>query len=59
MSGKPVSTIAFEKRHNPMLSLEREAFVDAVVDVPPKPGEMIKILAQNRGALLDERGATR
>jgi glyoxylase-like metal-dependent hydrolase (beta-lactamase superfamily II) len=30
MSGKPSSTIGFEKRWNPMLSLDRTAFVDAL-----------------------------
>lgn len=31
LSGKPASTLGFEKRFNPMLSLPREAFVDALV----------------------------
>jgi hydroxyacylglutathione hydrolase len=49
MSGKPSSTVAFEKRWNPMLRLERTAFIDALADVPPKPHEMEQILVQNRG----------
>jgi glyoxylase-like metal-dependent hydrolase (beta-lactamase superfamily II) len=49
MSGKPVSSIGFEKRWNPMLRLSREEFVDAVVDVPPKPAEMERILRFNQG----------
>lgn len=49
LSGKPASTIAFERRWNPMLSLERDAFVAALADVPPKPAEMARILAVNRG----------
>ena len=49
MSGKPASTIAFEKRWNRMLSLSREAFVDALADVPPKPVEMERVMAFNRG----------
>ncbi len=49
MSGKPSSTIAFERRNNPLLSLEREAFIDAIADVPPKPAEMALLLRQNRG----------
>lgn len=48
LSGKPSSTIAFERRWNPMLSLEREAFVAALADVPAKPAEMERILAANR-----------
>jgi glyoxylase-like metal-dependent hydrolase (beta-lactamase superfamily II) len=49
MSGKPSSTIAFEKRWNPMLSLDRDAFVEALVNVPAKPAEMTAMLAANRG----------
>jgi glyoxylase-like metal-dependent hydrolase (beta-lactamase superfamily II) len=49
LSGKPLSTIAFERRWNPMLSLDRDAFVSALADVPPKPAEMERILAANRG----------
>lgn len=49
LSGKPMSTIAFEKRWNPMLSMPRNAFVDALANVPPKPAEMEAILAFNRG----------
>jgi glyoxylase-like metal-dependent hydrolase (beta-lactamase superfamily II) len=49
LSGKPTSTIAFERRWNPMLSLDRHAFIDALADVPPKPEEMERILALNRG----------
>lgn len=49
MSGKPSSTIAFEKRWNPMLSKNREEFVAALADVPPKPVQMEEILRINRG----------
>jgi glyoxylase-like metal-dependent hydrolase (beta-lactamase superfamily II) len=49
LSGKPTSTIAFERRWNPMLSRNREAFVESLVNVPPKPDEMERILAFNRG----------
>ena len=49
MSGKPSSTMAFEKRWNPLLSKSREDFVNALSDVPPKPGEMERILSANRG----------
>jgi glyoxylase-like metal-dependent hydrolase (beta-lactamase superfamily II) len=49
MSGKPSSTIAFEKRWNPLLTKPREEFVAALVDVSPKPEEMTRILAANRG----------
>ena len=49
MSGKPSSTIAFEKRWNPMLALDKEAFVSALSDVPEKPSDMTAILAANKG----------
>lgn len=48
LSGKPASTIAFEKRFNPMLSMPREAFVDALLaDIPPPPPGMAEIVAAN------------
>jgi len=49
LSGKPTSTLAFERRWNPMLAMDREAFVNALADVPPKPAAMEEILAANRG----------
>jgi len=49
MSGKPSSTIGFEKRWNPMLGRSKEEFVAALVDVPAKPAEMDDILRANRG----------
>ena len=49
LSGKPTSTIRFERRWNPMLSLNRDAFIEALVNVPAKPEEMEKILSFNRG----------
>jgi glyoxylase-like metal-dependent hydrolase (beta-lactamase superfamily II) len=49
LSGKPSSTIAFERRWNPTLSLDQDAFVAALADVPAKPAEMERILASNRG----------
>lgn len=49
LSGKPSSTIAFERRWNPTLSLNRTQFIDALAEVPAKPKEMERILADNRG----------
>jgi hydroxyacylglutathione hydrolase len=57
LSGKPSSTVAFEKRWNPMLSKDRSAFVAALADVPEKPAEMERILAANRGGDRVESGA--
>jgi hydroxyacylglutathione hydrolase len=49
MSGKPSSTIAFEKRWNPLLSKSRTEFVAALSDVQPKPAVMEQLLRINRG----------
>ncbi|MBL8602385.1 MAG: MBL fold metallo-hydrolase [Myxococcales bacterium] len=49
MSGKPSSTIAFEKRWKPLLSMSRDAFVEALSEVPPKPAAMAQILRINQG----------
>jgi hydroxyacylglutathione hydrolase len=49
MSGKPSSTLSFEKRFNPLLSQSRDEFVDALIDVPAKPAAMEQILRTNRG----------
>ena len=58
MSGKPSSTIGFEKRWNPMLSRSKEAFVAALADVPPKPAEMDEILlVQSAGGGVTEAKA--
>ena len=49
MSGKPSSTIAFEKRWSRVLSLPRDKFIEALMDVPAKPSEHQRILAFNQG----------
>jgi hydroxyacylglutathione hydrolase len=49
MSGKPSSTIAFERRWNTLLAKPRAEFVAALVDVPPKPAEMEQIMRVNQG----------
>jgi hydroxyacylglutathione hydrolase len=49
MSGKPSSTIAFEKRWNPMLAKSREDFIAALSEVPAKPAEMERMLRINAG----------
>ena len=50
ISGKPGSTLAFEKRWNPMLNMERDAFVAALTqEIPPKPAEMERWVAANLG----------
>jgi len=50
MSGKPMSTLGFEKRSNPMLSMSREEFVTALTEtIPPRPAEMDRMVAFNLG----------
>jgi len=51
LSGKPSSTIGFERRFNQALSLDREAFIDTIAVVTPKPGDSDRILEFNRGNL--------
>lgn len=49
LSGKPSSTIGFEKRFNPGLRISaKDEFVHALVaQIPPRPAEMDKIVAAN------------
>ena len=50
MSGKPMSTIGFEKRWNPMLAMSRDAFVAALTEtIPPRPAEMDRMVDFNLG----------
>jgi hydroxyacylglutathione hydrolase len=50
LSGKPSSTLGFEKRFNPSLSMERVAFIEYVTrEMPPRPSEMESIVRANLG----------
>lgn len=50
ISGKPASTIAFERQWNPMLSMARGEFVDALTrEIPPRPAQMELWVATNLG----------
>jgi glyoxylase-like metal-dependent hydrolase (beta-lactamase superfamily II) len=50
LSGKPSSTIAFERQWNGLLALTRDAFVEQVgAGTPPKPSGMDEILRFNQG----------
>ena len=50
LSGKPSSTVGFEKRWNPLLALNRTEFIAAVTrEIPPRPVGMEDIIAVNRG----------
>jgi hypothetical protein len=44
-----MTTVGFEKRWNPMLALDRDTFVERLSNVPPKPADMERVLAFNRG----------
>ena len=50
LSANPISTIGFERRHNPALQHDSEdAFVQALLhDVPPAPERQAAIVAANR-----------
>jgi glyoxylase-like metal-dependent hydrolase (beta-lactamase superfamily II) len=47
MSGKPSSTLSFEKRFNPMLAMSREELVAALADDIPIPAAMEAIVRFN------------
>lgn len=50
MNGKPMSTIGYERRWNPLLQLGKDEFVRRVCDgIPPKPAEMAEVMRFNRG----------
>ena len=55
LSGKPASTIGFEKRFNPMLSMGKQAFVDALTaEIPPRPDGMALIVESNLRGIVPE-----
>lgn len=50
LSGKPSSTLGFEKRWNPLLSLGKRDFVETLVrDIPPRPPQMDMMVRVNLG----------
>lgn len=51
LSGKPSSTLGFEKRWNPALSMARDTFVTELTrEIPPRPADMDRIVAANAAA---------
>jgi glyoxylase-like metal-dependent hydrolase (beta-lactamase superfamily II) len=50
LSGNPISTVGFERAHNPMLVLaDPREFADALLaDMPARPAEQVRIVATNR-----------
>ena len=68
LSANPVSTIGFERRHNPALQFSsEEEFVQALTqDIPPAPEQQAAIVAANRSgrplaevAVTGRRGSAR
>ncbi len=56
LSGKPSSTLGFEKRFNPLLSMTREDFVEAVVaEMAAAPSGMAEVVAANLGGVAPGR----
>lgn len=50
LSGKPSSTLGFEKRWNPALAMDRAGFIDHLTrDIPPRPANMDAIVRANLG----------
>ena len=55
LSGKPASTIGFELRFNPMLTMSREAFIEALTaDIPSQPADMARIVEANLRGVVPE-----
>lgn len=51
LSGKPSSTIGFEKRWNAALTLDRASFIaQLTASIPPRPADMDRIVAANIAA---------
>jgi glyoxylase-like metal-dependent hydrolase (beta-lactamase superfamily II) len=51
MSGKPCSTLAFEKRFNTALLADKDDFIKAILEtLPPEPANMHNIIQQNISA---------
>lgn len=51
LSGKPSSTLGFEKRWNAGLAMERDEFIDYLTqDIPARPANMDEIVRVNLGA---------
>ena len=50
LSGNPVSSIGFERAHNPLLAIaDADAFADALVaEMPPAPADQERIVGANR-----------
>jgi glyoxylase-like metal-dependent hydrolase (beta-lactamase superfamily II) len=53
LSANPASSVGFERRSNPLLKLDEDDFVAALLnDVPPAPDAQARIVAANRAGAL-------
>jgi glyoxylase-like metal-dependent hydrolase (beta-lactamase superfamily II) len=49
LSGNPISSIGFERAHNPLLALGPDEFTGSLLaDAPPRPADQERIIAANR-----------
>src|SRR5437868_2169580 len=50
LSGNPVSSVGFERAHNPLFAIaDADAFTDALIaEMPPRPAKQERIVAANR-----------
>jgi glyoxylase-like metal-dependent hydrolase (beta-lactamase superfamily II)/rhodanese-related sulfurtransferase len=54
LSGKTSSTVGFERRNNPLLSMDQQRFVDELTaNLPTRPPNVERIVALNRRAELE------
>jgi glyoxylase-like metal-dependent hydrolase (beta-lactamase superfamily II) len=54
LSGNPFSSIGFERTHNPLLSLDADAFANALLtETPPPPADQKRIVAANRSGRVE------
>jgi hypothetical protein len=51
LSGKPISTIGFERRHNKAFRIDNEGEFarEMVIDIPPPPPQAVQLRALNSG----------
>jgi glyoxylase-like metal-dependent hydrolase (beta-lactamase superfamily II) len=57
LSGNPISSIGFERAHNPLLAeADPDAFAEALLaEMPPRPAEQDRIVAANRAGEVGAR----
>ncbi len=57
LSGNPISSVGFERAHNPLLAVtDADAFAEALVaEMPPRPAGQEQIVAANRSGSVSLR----